>query len=69
MIAHNGKTWRTLADKIYHGDRQISAVYKGGVKYYPDESEPAALSPGRLPSTLPTTQTTSPYNEEGKIWR
>ncbi len=40
MIVHNGKRWRTLEDKIYHGGRQIAAVYKGGVKYYPDGPEP-----------------------------
>ncbi len=42
MIVHNGKTWRTLADKLYHGDRQIVAAYKGGVKYYPDGPLPPA---------------------------
>ena len=40
MIVHNGKTWRTLADKLYHGDRQIVAAYKGGVQYYPDGPGP-----------------------------
>ncbi len=40
MIVHNGKRWRTLADKLYHGGRQIAAVYKGGVQYYPDGPGP-----------------------------
>lgn len=36
MIIHGGKTWKTLEDKMYHGGKKIEAVYKGGVKYYPE---------------------------------
>lgn len=44
MIVKGGHEWRTTADKIMVGGRQVSAIYRGTTQIYPDAPPPIRLA-------------------------